>query len=348
MKVSAKELSILLNGQLEGNPEVKVHKFSKIEEAEEGALSFLANPKYEEFAYATKASILLVNEDFKPSQPITATLIKVKDAYSSLALLLDTFGKIGDRKTGISKHAAIDETAMLGNALFIGNFVSIGAQVTIHDNVTLEANCFIGDDVTIGEGTFLHAGVKINRGCVVGKNCILHPGVVIGSDGFGFAPQADGTYKKVSQVGGVIIMDNVEIGSNATIDRGSIGNTIIHNGVKLDNLVHIAHNVEVGENTVIAAQSGVAGSTKVGKNCLIGGQVGIVGHIKIADGTKINAQSGVSKTIDTENTAVTGSPAFSYNSSLRAQAVFRRLPDLEKKLAELESLLHDMKLDKVG
>ncbi len=348
MKVSAQELAVLLQGTIVGNPAVEVDKFAKIEEAQSGALSFLANPKYEEFAYQTGASVLLVNADFEPVQPISATLIKVKDAYSSLAFLLDTFGKMAARKTGISKMAAIADKAVIGEKVYIGDFVVISNNVQIGNDVSIEAQCFIGENVSIGEGSVLHAGVKINAGCSIGKNCILHAGVVIGSDGFGFAPQADGTYKKVSQVGGVLIMDEVEIGANATIDRGSIGNTVIHTGVKLDNLVHIAHNVEVGENTVIAAQSGVAGSTKIGKNCMIGGQVGIVGHIKIADGTKINAQSGVSKTLDRPNTAVTGSPAFSYNASLRSQAVFRRLPDLEKKIAELESVLLHLKQEKLS
>lgn len=340
MVVRAKELAHLLQGTVEGNPEEQVNQFAKIEEAQKGALSFFANPKYEQFVYSTQASILLVSKSFKPNQPITATLIRVEDPYSALAMLLDEFGKAQQsKKSGISKWAAIPEDAMIGNNTYIGDFVSLGKGVKIGEDVCIESNVTIGDHVQIGDGTILMAGVRIAHGCVVGQHCLFHAGVVIGSDGFGFAPQADGTFKKVSQVGKVVVEDDVEIGANATIDRGSIGDTVIRKGVKLDNLVHLAHNVEVGENTVIAAQTGVAGSTKIGKNCMIGGQVGIVGHIRIADGTKINAQSGVSKSIEEPNLVVTGTPAFSYASALRAQAVFRRLPDIEKQIAELNSIL---------
>ncbi|MEY2898808.1 MAG: UDP-3-O-(3-hydroxymyristoyl)glucosamine N-acyltransferase [Bacteroidota bacterium] len=340
MVVRAKELAHLLQGTVEGNPEEQVSQFAKIEEAQKGSLSFFANPKYESFVYSTKASILLVANDFKLAQPIEATLIRVADPYSALAMLLDEFGKAQmTKKSGVSKWAAVQEDTVVGANAYIGDFVSIGKGVKIGEDVCIEANVSIGDHVQIGDGTILMAGVKIGHSCVVGQHCLLHAGVVIGSDGFGFAPQADGSYKKVSQVGKVLIEDDVEIGANATIDRGSIGDTVIRKGVKLDNLVHLAHNVEVGENTVIASQTGVAGSTKIGKNCMIGGQVGIVGHIRIADGTKINAQSGVSKSIEEPNMVVTGSPAFAYASALRAQAVFRRLPDIEKQIAELSSIL---------
>jgi UDP-3-O-[3-hydroxymyristoyl] glucosamine N-acyltransferase len=268
-------------------------------------------------------------------------LIRVADPYSALAMLLDEFGKAQQsKKSGISKWAAIPEDAQVGDNTYIGDFVSLGKGVKIGVDVCIESNVSIGDNVMIGDGTILMAGVKVANSCVVGQHCLLHAGVVVGSDGFGFAPQADGSFKKVSQVGRVVIEDEVEIGANATIDRGSIGDTVIRKGVKLDNLVHLAHNVEVGENTVIAAQTGVAGSTKIGKNCMIGGQVGIVGHIRIADGTKINAQSGVSKSIEEPNMVVTGSPAFSYASALRSQAIFRRLPDIEKQIAELKSILN--------
>lgn len=340
MVVSAKELAHLLQGKVEGNPEEQVNQFAKIEEAQKGALSFFANPKYEQYVYTTQASILLVANTFKASQAISATLIRVEDPYAALAFLLDQFGKAQQsKKTGISKWAAVPEGTQVGANAYVGDFVSIGNKVKLGEDVCIESNVSLGDNVVVGEGTILLSGVRVMQGCVIGANCVLHAGVVIGSDGFGFAPQADGTFKKVSQVGKVIIEDDVEIGANATIDRGSIGDTIIRRGVKLDNLVHIAHNVEVGEHTVIAAQTGVAGSTKIGKGCMIGGQVGIVGHIHIADGTKINAQSGVSKSIEEPNMVVTGTPAFAYKSALRAQAVFRRLPDIEKQIAVLNSIL---------
>jgi UDP-3-O-[3-hydroxymyristoyl] glucosamine N-acyltransferase len=340
MTISAKELAFLLKGTIEGNPDVRVETIAKIEEAHVNALAFLGNPKYEEFAYTTKAGILMVNKTFNPSKKINATLIKVDDPYQSLAFLMEKFGAQQNTElVGIDDKAAINATSSIGEQVYIGACAVIEKNVKIGNQSKIYPQVFLAEDVEVGNNTTIFAGVKIYKGCKIGSNCIIHAGVVIGSDGFGFAPQADGTYQKVNHLGNVIVEDNVEIGANATIDKASIGSTIIRKGVKLDNLVHIAHNVEIGENTVIAAQSGVAGSTKIGKNCMIGGQVGIVGHIKIADGTKINAQSGVSKTIDEPGVAVTGSPAFRYSSSLRSQAVYKKLPDLEQRLIALEKLL---------
>jgi len=340
MTISAKELAFLLKGTIEGNPDARVETVAKIEEAQSNALAFLGNPKYEEFAYSTNAGILMVNKDFSPTKKINATLLKVDDPYQSLAFLLEKFGASqANELVGIDEKAAINNSATIGEQVYIGACAVVEKNVKVGNKAKIYPQVFLAEDVEVGENTIIYSGVKIYKGCKVGANCILHAGVVIGSDGFGFAPQADGSYQKVNHLGNVIIEDNVEIGANTTIDKGSIGSTFIRKGVKLDNLVHIAHNVEIGENTVIAAQSGVAGSTKIGKNCMIGGQVGIVGHIKIADGTKINAQSGVSKTIDEPGVAVTGSPAFRYASSLRSQAVYKKLPDLEQRIIALEKLL---------
>ena len=343
MTITANQLATLLGGNIEGDGNVAVETIAKIEEAHPKALAFLGNPKYEEFAYTTQAGILMVNKTFAPTQKINATLLKVDDPYQSLALLLEKFGNQQQQElSGIDEKASLSKDATLAEHVYVGAYTVIAHKVKMGKGSKIHPQVYLGEEVEIGENTIIHAGVKIYKGCKVGSNCILHSGVVIGSDGFGFAPQADGTFQKVNHVGNVIIEDNVEIGANTTIDKGSIGSTIIKKGVKLDNLIHIAHNVEIGENTVIAAQTGVAGSTKIGKNCMIGGQVGIVGHIKIADGTKINAQSGVSKSIEEPNTAVNGSPAFKYASSLRSQAVYRKLPKLEQKIKELESLLKNV------
>ncbi|MEN9522715.1 MAG: UDP-3-O-(3-hydroxymyristoyl)glucosamine N-acyltransferase [Bacteroidota bacterium] len=342
MTISAKELAFLLKGTIEGNPDAKVETIAKIEEAHTNAMAFLGNPKYEEFAYSTKAGILMVSKTFQPTQPIAATLLKVDDPYQSLAFLMEKFASaMADELVGIDEKASINNSATIGQNVYVGACAVIEKNAKIGNNVKIHPQVFIGEGVEVGDNTILYPGVKIYKDSKIGTHCIFHCGVVIGSDGFGFAPQADGSYQKVNHLGNVVVEDNVEIGANTSIDKGSIGSTIIHKGVKLDNLVHIAHNVEIGENTVIAAQSGVAGSTKIGKNCMIGGQVGIVGHIKIADGTKINAQSGVSKTIEAPKTAVTGSPAFNYTSSLRSQAVYRKLPDLEQRIIALEKLLSE-------
>ncbi len=339
MQITARELCALLNGKLEGNPDVVVSGPSKIEEGQPGTLTFLANPKYEHFVYTTKASILLAGEDFTPTQPLSATIIRVENVYACVALLLDKFGSEITQQTGISKQAFVDSSAEIGEGTSIGHFTVVDKQAKIGKNCTIYPQVFIGEDVTIGDNVTLHSGVKIYHKCQLGNNIVLHSNVVIGADGFGFAPQEHGTYKKVAQIGNVLIEDNVEIGSNTTVDRATMGSTYIRRGVKLDNLIMIAHNVEIGENTVIAAQTGIAGSTRIGKNCMIGGQVGIVGHIQIADRTKIQAQSGISRTIKDPDTAWYGSPAIDYGDFLKAQVVFKKLPELQKKINELEKLV---------
>ena len=343
MQFTAAQIAMMINGRVEGNPETAVGSFGKIEEAQPGQLSFLANPKYEEFLYTTGASIIIINEAQELKQPVSAALIKVPDAYSAFATLLDKYQQIQRQQlSGIQQPVYIAATAKTGEQVFIGAFAYLGEKVVVGNGVKIYPNAFISDHVVIGDNSIIHPGVKIYHDCVIGKNVTIHAGTVIGSDGFGFAPQADGTLKKVPQIGNVIVEDGVEIGANTTIDRATIGSTLIKAGAKLDNLLQIAHNVEVGNNSVIAAQSGISGSTKIGNNVMIGGQVGIVGHIKIADGTKINAQSGVSKSIKTPNSAVTGSPAFDYTSALRSQAASRNLPELEKRVMELEKMLKEM------
>lgn len=343
MQFTAAQIAMMINGTVEGNADTAVASFGKIEEAQSGQLAFLANPKYEEYLYSTKASIIIVNETQEIKQNIEATLIKVPDAYSAFATLLDKYQQIQRQQlSGIQQPAYVATTAKIGDNVYIGAFAYVGENVIVADGAKIYPNAYLGNNVTIGENTIIHPGVRVYHDCVIGKNVSIHAGTVIGSDGFGFAPQADGTLKKVPQIGNVIIEDGVEIGANATIDRATIGSTLIKSGAKLDNLLQIAHNVEIGNNSVIAALSGISGSTKIGNNVMIGGQVGIVGHIKIADGTKINAQSGVSKSIKTPNSAVTGSPAFEYTAALRSQAASRNLPGLEKRVIELEKLLKEL------
>ncbi len=347
MHFTAAQIALIINGNIEGDASTAVTSFGKIEEAVNGQLAFLANPKYEEYLYITKASIVIINELQEIKQPIVTTLIKVPDAYSAFAILLDKYQQIQRQQlNGIQQPAYISATAKIGENVFIGAFAYLGENVIIADSAKIFPNTYIGDHVVIGENSIIHPGVKIYHDCVIGKNVTIHAGTVIGSDGFGFAPQADGTFKKVPQIGNVVIEDGVEIGANTTIDRATMGSTLIKAGAKLDNLLQIAHNVEVGNNTVIAAQAGISGSTKVGNNVMIGGQAGIVGHIQIADGSKINAQSGVSKSIKTPHSSVTGSPAFDYSAALRSQAATRNLPDLEKRVKDLEKILKDMMVKK--
>ncbi|HLA60282.1 MAG TPA: UDP-3-O-(3-hydroxymyristoyl)glucosamine N-acyltransferase [Puia sp.] len=349
MQFSAAQIAALINGKLEGNPEVLVNNFGKIEEAQAGQLAFLANPKYEEYLYSTRASIIIVNDNQVLKEKINATLILVPDAYLAFASLLSKYQEMMNQQlTGIQEPVYISKTASLGENVFIGAFAYIGNNVKLGKNVKIYPQSYIGDDVSIGDHTVIYPGVKIYHRCVIGENVTIHAGSVIGADGFGFAPQADGSFRKIPQMGNVVIEDYVEVGSNATIDRATIGSTLIRKGVKLDNLIQIAHNVEIGSNTVIAAQSGVSGSTKLGKNVMVGGQVGIVGHIQIADGSKINAQSGVTKSMKTPNSAVTGSPAFDYTSALRAQAAARKLPEFEKRIIELEKLIQQLLAEKVS
>lgn len=321
---------------------MKVSNIAKIEEAGDGMLSFIANPKYEEFIYSTQASILIVNENLVTERPVKPTLIRVKDAYSSFALLLEKYRQLVGNKTGIQQPSYIPASVKMGANVFVGAFAYLGENVVLGNNVKIYPGVYLGDNVIVNDDSVIYPGVKVYDNCVLGCRVILHAGCVIGGDGFGFAPQPDGSYKKVPQIGNVVIHDDVEIGANTTIDRATMGSTVIRKGVKLDNLIQVAHNVDIGTNTVIAAQTGVSGSTKIGKNCVIGGQVGMVGHIHIADNTKINAQSGLSKSITDPNTSWNGSPAFDYKSSLKSQAIFRNLPDLEKRVKELEDMVKQL------
>lgn len=344
MQFTALQIATLIRGKIEGNPDAKVSHVAKIEEATEGSLSFIANPKYEEYLYTTNASIIIINDSLEVIEDVKPTLIRVKDAYSGFAFLLEKYNDIVSRsgKHGIEQPSYVSKTASMGKDVYVGAFTYIGENVIIGDRVKIFPGCYIGDNVVINEDSKIYAGVKIYDGCSLGCRVVVHSGTVVGGDGFGFAPLNDGTYKKVPQIGNVIVEDDVEIGANTTIDRATMGSTYIRKGVKLDNLIQIAHNVEVGENTVIAAQTGISGSTKVGKNCIIGGQVGIVGHIHIADGTRINAQSGLSKSITIPNTTITGSPAYDYKSSLKSQAIFRNLPELHQRLLKLEETIEEL------
>jgi len=349
MQFTAGDISLLVNGKIEGAPEAVVSSFGKIEEANEGQLSFLANPKYEEYLYTTKASIVIINESYKIRQPVLSTLIRVADAYTAFAQLLSKYQEMATQQMkGIQQPSYISSSAKLGDEVYVGAFSYIGDNVKIGNHTKVFPNSYIGNNVQIGEHCLIHPGVKIYHDCILGNTVIIHAGTVIGGDGFGFAPQADGSFKKIPQIGNVIVEDNVEIGANTTIDRATIGSTCIRSGAKLDNLIQIAHNVEVGNSTVIAAQAGVSGSTKIGSNVMIGGQAGLVGHIQIADGSKINAQSGVSKSMKEPYSAVTGSPAGDYTSSLRSQAVFRNLPELEKRIYELEKIIKHLIEEKVS
>ena len=343
MRFTAAQIALMIDATVEGDANASAGGFGKIEEAKEGELAFLANLKYEEYLYTTGASIVIVNDSLVLKEPVTAALLRVPDAYSAFATLLKKYEEIVSQQlTGIQEPAFIANTAKLGTGVFVAAFAYISDGVTLGNNVKIYSGVVLGNNVTIGDNTVLHAGVKVYHDCVIGNNVTIHAGSVIGSDGFGFAPLTDGSYKKIPQIGNVVIEDYVEIGANVTIDRATMGSTLIRKGVKLDNLIQIAHNVEVGENTVMAAQVGVSGSTKVGSNVMIGGQAGIVGHISIADGTKINGQSGVAKTITTQNTTITGSPAESYITMKKAEALYRSLPELEKRIRELEKKLGNL------
>jgi len=342
MNFTATLIAEFLKGTVEGNPEATVSDISKIEEGRPGTLSFLANPKYEKYIYSTQSSIVIVNADFQAQNDISATLVRVENAYESFAALLRLYDQSKPKKSGISKMAAISETASLGKDLYVGDFTVISANAAVGDGAQLYPQVYVGDNVKIGEGSILHPGVKVYEGCEIGSYCVLHAGAVIGADGFGFAPNQDNNYEKVPQVGKVIIEDHVEIGANTTVDRATMGATILRKGVKLDNLVMIAHNVEIDENTVIAAQSGISGSTKVGKNCMFGGQVGLIGHIKIAPGVKIAAQSGITKDIKEEGIVIQGSPAFEFGPYQRSYLLFRNLPKIREQINELERKVKDL------
>jgi UDP-3-O-[3-hydroxymyristoyl] glucosamine N-acyltransferase len=343
MEFTARQIGDLLKGKVEGNENVTVNQLSKIEEGKPGSLSFLSNPKYAQFLYSTEASVVIVDEAFVLEKPVKTTLVRVNDAYQSFVNLLEIYNKIQRDKKGIEQPSFISQTAKLGENCYVGAFAYLGNNVKIGKNVKIYPQVYIGDNVIIGDNTCLFAGVKVYSDCIIGAECTLHTGTVIGADGFGFMPNSANEYKKVAQIGNVIIEDHVEIGANTTVDRATLGSTIIRKGVKLDNLIQIAHNVEIGENTVIAAQTGVAGSTKIGKDCMIGGQVGIVGHITIADKVKIAAQSGIGSSITTESEIVQGSPAFNIGEYKRTYVIFRKLPALEKKIKELEQTIADLR-----
>jgi len=331
MNFTAGHIADQINGTVVGDRDIDIFNISKIEEGSKGSLTFLANPKYTEFIYTTKASAAIVSSDFEPTERIELTLIKVKDPYSSFTTILELFDKDLSKRKGISQLTDVDKSSKISDSAFIGSFSSVGENSIIGEKCIIENQVFIGNNVKIGKGCLIYPGVKILDDTIIGQNCIIHSSTTIGSDGFGFAPNDDGSYKKIPQTGNVVIGDNVEIGSNSTIDRATLGSTIISNGVKLDNQIQVAHNVEIGENTAIAAQSGVAGSTKIGKNCMIGGQVGIIGHIKIGDNVKIQAQAGVTSNIES-NSRVTGTPAISYMNYNKSYIHFKNLPEIVKKI----------------
>ncbi|WP_395044352.1 UDP-3-O-(3-hydroxymyristoyl)glucosamine N-acyltransferase [Flavobacterium sp.] len=335
MKFTAEQIAGILEGEVIGNPNAEVHKLAKIEEGIEGSLTFLSNPKYQNFIYTTQATITIVNKSFVAEQEISTTLIKVDDPYQSFSKLLEYYNQVKLMKSGIEQPSVISENVTYGENLYLGSFCYLGKNVVIGNNVKIYPNTFIGDNVTIGDNCVFFAGVRIYSETEIGNNCVIHSGTIIGSDGFGFAPLDDGTYSKIPQIGNVILEDDVEIGSCTTIDRATMGSTIIRKGVKLDNQIQIAHNVEIGENTVIAAQTGIAGSTKIGKNCLIGGQVGFAGHIVIGDNVRVQAQSGVGKNLK-DGEVVQGSPSFNYADFSKSFVHFRNFPKIVSDIDELK------------
>src|SRR5664280_53317 len=329
MEFTAATIAGFLKGEIEGDPDVVVNTVAKIEEGHEGALSFLANPKYEHYIYSTKSSVVLVNKSFVPSSKVEATLIKVENAYEAFASLLQLVDQSRPRKKGIHPTAIIEPSAKIGEGAYIGAYTYIGENCILGDNCSVYPHVYIGDNSKVGNGCTLNPGVTIYHECILGEGVTIHAGTVIGSDGFGFAPQSENEFMKIPQIGNVVIEDHVEIGANAAIDRDTMGSKIIRKGVKLDNLIQIAHNVEIGENSVMAAQTGISGSTKVGKNCMFGGQVGLAGHLKIANGTKIGAQGGILGDVKEENTAIIGSPAIEVKQFLRSSVIFKKLPEMK-------------------
>lgn len=343
MEFTAQDIAEFLNGEVEGDGSVKVTNISRIEDGKPGTLSFLANAKYEHFIYSTKSSIVLVNKDFKTEKEIEATLVRVDDAYQALAQLLEMYEQSKPQKTGIEEPSFVSKSSKIGEKIYIGAFAYIGSNVTIGNNVKIYPHSYVGDNVVIGDNTILNSGVKVYENCKIGAECIFHSGVVIGGDGFGFAPSSANNYKKVPQVGNVVIEDHVEIGANTCVDRATLGSTIIRKGVKLDNLIQVAHNVEIDENTVIASQTGIAGSTKIGKNCMIGGQVGFAGHLTITDEVKIAAQSGVGKNIKKVGLVVQGSPSFDFVPYQKSYVLFRNLPKMREQIMEMEKEIKALK-----
>ena len=344
MKFTAKQIADILEGEIVGNPEAEVSKLSKIEEGTNGSLTFLSNPKYNPYIYSTKASIAIVNKSFELEKDIETTLIKVEDAYESFSKLLEFYNEVKNNKEGRENPHFITDSASIGKNEYIGAFTYIGENVIIGNNVKIYPNSYIGDNTKIGDNTTIFAGVKIYSETEIGINCKIHSGTVIGADGFGFAPTETGEYKAVPQIGNVIIEDNVDIGSNSTIDRATLGSTIIRKGVKLDNQIQVAHNVEIGKNTVIASQTGIAGSTKIGENCMIGGQVGIVGHITIGNNVRVQAQSGIAKSVK-DNDVIQGTPAFGYSDYNKSYVHFKNLPKLASTVHQIEKELNAQKTE---
>jgi len=338
MEFSARQIADVLEGEIQGDPEARINRFSKIEEGEEGAISFLANLKYAPYLYDTLSSVVIIGKDFKPEREVSATLILVEDPKQSFTQLLAFYHSMRTKKSGREEPHFVDDSALIGDDIYLGAFSYVGKKARIGENVKIYPNCYIGDGVTIGDNTTIFAGSRIYEGCRIGSHCTLHSGVVIGGDGFGFAPNGDDRYDKVYHIGNVVIEDHVEIGANTTVDRATMGSTVIGKGVKLDNLIQIAHNVTIGENTVIAAQTGIAGSTKIGKNCMIGGQVGIDGHLTLGDNVKVAAQSGIGKSL-ADNEIVQGSPAFHILDYQRSYVIYRKLPDLAKQISEISDQL---------
>jgi UDP-3-O-[3-hydroxymyristoyl] glucosamine N-acyltransferase len=340
MEFSASEIASLLKGEVEGDCNIKVNNVSKIDQGEPGTLAFLANLAYEKFIYETKASVVLVNRDFKPERELQCTLIRVDDAYAAIATLLNYYEQSKPAKTGVEQPSFVSSSATLGDHVYVGAFAYVGDNVTLGNNVKIFPHVYIGENVVIKDNTTLYSGVKIYPDTKIGESCILHSGVVIGSDGFGFAPGKDGVYSKIAQIGNVILKDNIEIGANTTIDCATMGSTIVNSGVKLDNLIMVGHNVEIGENTVMASHAGIAGSAKIGKNCVFGGQVGLSGHITIGDGVKLAGQTGVMSNVE-DNKTLFGSPAFEYRDYLKSYAIFRKLPQLKKDLDDLNKKVNE-------
>lgn len=342
MKFTATQIAEILKGEIIGNPNAEVFTLSRIEEGAIGSLTFLSNPKYNNYIYTTNASITIVNNSFFPENEVKTTMIKVSDAYGAFTKILEFYDQFKNNKTGIEQPSFIAENVKFGENLYLGAFSYICSHVVIGKNVKIYPNCYIGENVIIGDNVSIFAGAAIHSDSKIGNNCNIYSGVVIGADGFGFAPNQDGTYTKIPQIGNVIIEDDVDIGACTTIDRATMGSTIIRKGVKLDNQIQIAHNVEIGENTVIAAQTGIAGTSKVGKNCMIGGQVGIVGHIIIGDNVKIQAQSGIARNIK-DNETIQGTPAFNYNDFSKSYVNFKNLPKIVSELEDLKKTLNKQK-----
>ncbi len=337
MEFTVKQIATLLGGEVTGDDSLIVKTLAKIEEGGPGAVSFLSNQKYEPYLYTTQASAVIVDRSFAPKKPVSAALIFVENSYSAFSQLLEEYHRqVSFARVGVEQPAFLGDGSQLGEQTYRGAFSYIGRNCRIGHNVKIYPHAYVGDNVRIGDNTIVHTGARILDNCIVGQHCVIHPNAVIGSEGFGFAPQTDGSYKTIPQLGNVILEDFVNVGSNTTIDCATMGSTVIREGVKLDNLIQIGHNVEIGRNTVVAAQTGISGSTKLGENCIIGGQVGFAGHLSIANGTKVGAQSGVGKSIQEEGTSINSSPAFGLKESMRSLAVFRRLPDLERRVTELE------------